>query len=182
MNTVPNGEKIGSFEIQSGMIRVSDPCYEKYTWCAGTIEKVKNGNWEAYVKYNKNRVSELIAIYDDISKDVLKKSNWLEEDVEIGVDSGQCGIFDLKFYPDTEDEEFYEECCNLTNNMAGVLDFGAVSRTGWGDGSYVCYTLNDKEVVGVKVVFIDEYETDDYSDDYMEYDDNNIYPDEDDIY
>ena len=28
---------LGEFEVTSGVLRVSDPCYERDTWCAGTI-------------------------------------------------------------------------------------------------------------------------------------------------
>lgn len=192
MNKISNGEMIGSFEIQSGRVRVSDPCYEKDTWCAGTIDNVENGNWEAYIKFDKKIVSELIAIFDDISKEVLKTSNWIEEDIEVGIDSGQCGIFDDKFYPEGktgeygDEDTFYGQCCDITTNGAGVLDFGAVSVSGWGDGSYNCYVLKDKKnIVGIKIAFIEEYETDNF-DDCSEYNDkfdfDEIYPTEDDTY
>lgn len=33
------------FAIASGAMRVTDPCYDMDTWCAGTLEGVKNGTW-----------------------------------------------------------------------------------------------------------------------------------------
>lgn len=33
------------FVIASGAMRVTDPCYDMATWCAGTLENVKNGTW-----------------------------------------------------------------------------------------------------------------------------------------
>jgi len=33
------------FGINSGAVRVTDPCYSLETWCAGTLENVRNGLW-----------------------------------------------------------------------------------------------------------------------------------------
>lgn len=33
------------FTIASGAMRVTDPCYDMDTWCAGTLDDVKNGVW-----------------------------------------------------------------------------------------------------------------------------------------
>ena len=41
-----------SFEVKSGALRVTDPCYDMETWCAGTLESVKNGKWFAQLGYN----------------------------------------------------------------------------------------------------------------------------------
>ena len=53
------------FEVTSGVLRVSDPCYERDTWCAGTIEPAIEGYWTAQaVIFNEgswgNRVGYLI--------------------------------------------------------------------------------------------------------------------------
>lgn len=37
--------------MKSGALRVTDPCYDMETWCAGTLESVKNGKWFAHVGY-----------------------------------------------------------------------------------------------------------------------------------
>lgn len=37
--------KPAPFVIASGAMRVTDPCYDMDTWCAGTLENVKNGTW-----------------------------------------------------------------------------------------------------------------------------------------
>jgi len=155
-------------------MRVSDPCYERDTWSAGTIEDVKNGEWEAHIKTIGKRVAELSAYHTDIKPSTLKKLKWFEQDFEVGVDSGQCGLFDDKFYPEGEtgeygDNSFYGKCCSLTlkNGGVGVLDFGVVSSSGYGDGAYICSTLEEKrEIVGVKIVFIEEENEDTSFDDY----------------
>ena len=188
MIKINDAEYVGQFNVQSGNLRVTDPCYKKDTWCAGVISDVKNGIWEAHIKME-DRVAELITYHKDISASTLRKSKWMEQGIDVGVDSGQCGIFDDNLYPEGETGEygdnvsFYDKCCKMTTEShdAGVLDFGVVSRSGYGDGSYVCYTLEDVNgVVGVKIVFIDEnYEDKDFDSDFKPYRDYNYKEEED---
>jgi hypothetical protein len=171
-----DADYVGQFPILSGKVRVTDPCYERDTWCAGVIEDVKKGAWEAYIRTERkySRVIELMAFHKDIDNNTFKKSSWITQDADIGVDSGQCGIFDDKYYPEKtgeydDENSFYYKCCLATENEAGVVDYGVVSRSGFGDGSYVCYTLENKErVVGIKIIFIEENddEEDDMDNDY----------------
>ena len=43
-----------AFPVSSGALRVTDPCYfDLNTWCAGTLENVKNGVWMAHVGKHK---------------------------------------------------------------------------------------------------------------------------------
>jgi len=169
-----NTNFIGQFKTKSNVIRVTDPCYERGTWCAGCIEDAKIGTWEVRINTFSDRIAELHAYHVDIKNDTIKNSSWTEQDFEVGVDSGQCGIFDDDIYPFGEtgeygdDNTFYGKCCNLSMNGVGVMDFGVVSSSGYGDGSYVCYTLEEKgQTVGIKVIFIEN----DYEDDYDEQDD-----------
>ena len=118
----------------------------------------------------------------------------LVEEADIGVDSGQAGFFDLSGYrntillnsnpdpaslchsmfmpedPSSEDydaELFYGVCCNLTldGRDAGVLPGGAVSRTGYGDGSYPLLVRKDEDglITAMKIVYLgpDEDEEED---------------------
>jgi transposase len=54
-----------TFEIKSGKIVLSDPCYEAPTWCQGVIDNVKNGKWEASVDKQsfKNWGERIVALY-----------------------------------------------------------------------------------------------------------------------
>lgn len=36
---------LGSFDVHSGELIVSDPCYSLGTWCQGKLENVRNGEW-----------------------------------------------------------------------------------------------------------------------------------------
>jgi len=173
---------IGEFKIVSGIARVSDPCYKKDTWCNGTL-KVKNGTWMTnIVMFDEgdwgDRVGYLIVRHKDYS--VNEDSCGLEGvDFEVGVDSGQVGVFDDSFFKDDEsvkglkrmddriiceDEPFYSMCCDRTlhDGQAGVIPYGAISSSGYGDGRYDCHIKKNKkgEVIAIIVDFDLENEED----------------------
>lgn len=101
--------------------------------------------------------------------------NWTLAHRAIGVDTGQAGIFDLRYfrqdgvvptnYPGKRDkvrveDRWYWMCCDVTRTPgtnAAVIPYGVVADSGWGDGYYPVYALRDDEdrVVGVRIVFID---------------------------
>ena len=75
-----------SFEVKSGALRVTDPCYDMDAWCAGTLEDVKNGKWLAHVgyyidegelemirKWHQNKIDELQALIDAAKDDGDRK-------------------------------------------------------------------------------------------------------------
>jgi hypothetical protein len=91
-------KKIGKFKLDSDVVRLSDPCYDKDTWCAGTVEDVIPGEWTSkIIKYTHEetdwgeRVGELIAQHNDYD---IRGCEWEKVDIHVGVDSGQAGIFD----------------------------------------------------------------------------------------
>ena len=162
--------KLGKFEIVTGKVLVSDPCYDKGTWCQGILNNVRKGNWTAYVrKGREGRIAQLIAVADGEKTDKITKPT----DFHIGVDSGQCGIFDSEHYQLSSDvkkvpkfnaltlnedaDKWYNMCCDLTLSevQGGVIPYGCVSSTGWGDGDYYLYTkTKDKEIVGLRVRYM----------------------------
>lgn len=116
---------IGEFNLKSGTVRISDPCYEKDTWCAGTVDSVKTGKWlSSIVKYDDSetdwgdRVGELHAYHE--SKETKEEPEWEELGIDVGVDSGQAGIFDEDFYG-TDLEEPVEMRGNLEYNLNGII-------------------------------------------------------------
>ena len=167
---------LGEFEVTSGVLRVSDPCYERDTWCAGTIEPAIEGYWTAQaVIFNEgswgNRVGYLIVQHKDYNFD-LTDSGWSLENIDVGVDSGQAGVFDDRYYRDDdvvkhitrkhsesicEDDPWYSICCDRTlcDEQAGVIPHGAVSSSGYGDGSYRCLTQKDENdnIIAVMIDF-----------------------------
>lgn len=169
---------VGTFEITSGKAYVSDPCYRIGTWCQGTVERVKTGLWSACIFAASDRcVARLLAFAEKQDCDA-RRVKWEEIRAEIGVDSGQCGVFDAAHYkkaasiksvarigPETicQEDPWYSICCDRTINPkhgAGVIPYGCVSSSGYGDGSYRGYVTRDKKgyVVGIKVEFITDEE------------------------
>lgn len=174
---------LGTFPVVSGQLRVSDPCYEKSIWCSGVITNALKGTWEAFVRLNKEGVVSSLEVANPAAK---AATGWREQAFTAGVDSGQMCVFDEQFYrQDFDDNQitpswrkmkkdkweqekdsggpFYATACSLTcgeNNgtekQGGVWGHGAVSSSGYGDGSYRAFAKKDAQgkVVAVKVKFI----------------------------
>lgn len=128
--------ELGTFNVTSSKLMVTDPCYERGTWCAGMLENVKNGVWTGFVVRVEDElttydgrvhkgitVAELVAFHSSVDSNV----RWIKSKIDVGVDSGQAGIFDEAKYPhgknepermkeynsgkfNAEFEKFYEEC------------------------------------------------------------------------
>ena len=155
--------------IQLGnKVRVSDPCYGNDVWCTGVLENVKEGRYNVDVLISDegvwgNRVKALVVIHTEYKEliDFNEKAPF-----EVGVDSGQAGIYDENYYKQYHTEtdcfdDWYDEICDLTlsTNLFGTKDDKCVvSRSGFGDGGYDCFICRNKEsqIVGIKIVFIEE--------------------------
>lgn len=163
-------EVLGTFEVVSGNLVVSDPCYEEDL---DILKKAKKGTWEAIVvkkiEFGLYRVvSGIVAKHVDASDPIM-----LEETKParfgVHVDSGQAGIFDAAHYQDDSviesfdprfsfENPWYNKCCELTCSLhaAGILPYGAVSSSGNGDGTYQCrYRRNESgEIDYVRIEFL----------------------------
>ncbi len=171
-NKTMRATEVGTFEVESGEVRVSDPCYEIDTWCAGTLENVKKGTWIAKVIHSGGRCAILVAHHKD-NPIKYDSDKFIAEGFEVGVDSGQAGIFDQEYFKNDEivkgvkrigkkkdqicvDEPWYSVCCDRTlqKTGAGVIPFGCVSSSGWGDGGYECSTVKtNDEITAIKIDF-----------------------------
>ncbi len=173
---------LGEFTLTGDKLRVTDPCYTKDTWCAGVIEGMKPGAYNAYVAYDEDgRVEMLLVAHATKGNEIFAKADeiqrkndsitwryWEHIDAEIGVDSGQCGLFDEeKVFDATQfteipycgfecDNAWYATCCALTlsSMQAGVLPCGAVSSSGWGDGCYPAFMLRNAKNIGVAACIV----------------------------
>lgn len=167
---------IGGFEMTCSTMRAPDPSYDDTIWCYKIISDCVPSNWEAAVSYNGDsavgRGVTLLAIRHTGSLRTFAKCNqvWVDKqyihyktgweicDLEVGVDSGQAGLFDDAYYhddsvvsamPEAErdfDTPWYNHCCDqsLGERQAGVIPYGAVAYCG--DGSYT--TLQHKNEQG----------------------------------
>ena len=181
-------KELGRFQLgAASWMRVTDPCYSQDTWCSGQFEALP-GEWAASVLVSDEgswgkRVACLEVRHLGHGGPV---GAWHELDIDVGVDSGQCGFFDQARYPEGSTGEygdlstFYGKACAQTHDeadrdkLAGLVDdMGAVSSSGFGDGSYRCEVQRDEEsglVVAARVWFIREEDDEDEDEDEEEQD------------
>jgi len=158
-------QSVGKFVIESGKVLITDPIYDSEDGDFGILTiDVKSGEWQGYVsktndKYTK--IMEFITYHVDVDKRDL-------ETVKLGsvsVDSGQCGIFDAKYFKDDNNvgdkklakadqffanekgEKWLRMCEYATGDYANyktkelklpcdVINNGIVCASGYGDGVY----------------------------------------------
>ena len=130
-------------------VMVSDPCYGLGTWCQGILENVKEGEYEtSFTRMEPvdGRIESITVIHSENINDEL---NFELEEFDIGVDSGQAGIFDYEYYSryhsDSKEREhvnerWYDKICDLT--------FGFVKND-----SYVPFTQKDEYKAGIMGLF-----------------------------
>lgn len=160
------------FQITSGKIVCSDPCYKTDVWCMGIVDNVENGSWIAIADKKDmgdwgERITSLFIGNKQHLEHNPKLVDYVFEDEPLnfagGVDSGQFGFFDFANYRndesakdlekydfgteyDIEDgDKWYRACSNLTLGYEswGTLPNGVVSSSGFGDGSYDVYGYKD---------------------------------------
>ena len=157
----------GKIEIGNA-VRVSDPCYDLGVWCAGTIEGMLPGKYNCFVVMSDEKEWGHRVSYIEIRHEnyLTKKAGKLIP-ITVGVDSGQCGIYDLEYFEKikadkTADGEWYDKVCLNTCSKdkeykGCILDNKClVSQSGYGDGSYRCYIGENanQKVVSVRVKYI----------------------------
>lgn len=141
-------------------------------------------------EYKDIRNAILFAHHKDHEVNMLD-DKWITLDIDIGVDGGSAGIYDYASYgkdesvpakSDVVSENSSFKLENLgdkwgnynadltldTEFLAGVLPTGVVSSSGYGDGSYEVSVVKaeNSKVVGIKIIFIDIYESEEEEDFY----------------
>ena len=169
---------IGSFEVASRELIVTDPGYRFGSWFMGALKPVRAGRWNAGISMVDvgewgSYVSRL-TVWHESAPEIggLRK---VKADFKVGADSGQAGFFDAAHYrkrssldaAPTETwsngkDVWYDRCCEITlgGMQAGVLPHGAVTSSGFGDGSYYCYYFTNEscEILRAEIEFITEEE------------------------
>ena len=167
---------------------VSDPCYTIGTWCQHKLTDVLPGEYHVDVQKSDeggwgNRVSSLTVTH----KDYVGKQLRYQEHGDIGVDSGQAGIFcessyrndDIEIdtpehdftlpFSDDSGDRWYEKMCKFTLSGLGwgSYETGVVTSSGYGDGGYPLEIIEeDGKIVGMRITYIfpddeeEEYEED----------------------
>ena len=158
----------GSFDLGSGELIVTDPCYDKPDFngkgssASGGIyqAQAQSGKWDSFTRESDQgewgiRVAELYAIHEKYDIRSLAVVNL---NAEIGVDSGQAGIFDNQTYQGRiEDGDEYERISSHTLNgsLAGCVEYGCVSSSGFGDGGYILFGAHvDNRLVYAHIIYM----------------------------
>ncbi len=126
-NTISKNKELielGTFEMVSGVARISDPCYDRKTWCSGKLDNVKNGTWKTQVikktetyTYNSNEDwckgktftdhrNVLIAVHESFDKSIHTDKRNVDKLINGGMDAGMAGIFDDQFYKKNYKEDY----------------------------------------------------------------------------
>ena len=112
-------EEIGSIEL-GNKVRISDPCYDVNTWCAGTLESVLPGEYQCFMQRTDMKDWGVrIANIEVRHKDYLDVEPIELQDIDVGVDSGQAGIYDLDYFIEARKDkngkdEWYDRVCDTT--------------------------------------------------------------------
>lgn len=172
------------FDVVSGSLTLSDPCYEKGMAKTKEIGNVLNGKWKGFVeKTHHGRNAELIACHTDyipedldFSSDYFDDEDLADERHTVNVKDGQVSIVDTQYYDDdmqfpTEWKEprfrceisrFFGYCCEatLSRNFAGLIPYGCASSSAYGNGDYFAYVYRTKDGFAylIRIVFFDDYE------------------------
>jgi len=160
---MPGHYLIGSFLLGKGEdLMVCDPCYGDGD---KQIHKVKPGRWHAFTRVTEDtggwgrRNASLTAIHESESYPCPGIDFPLGE---VGVDSGQMGIYAHKGWEEKiPSEDDYDKVCETTLSTpisAGMVDYGVTSSSGYGDGGYSLFGKTDSKgkIVALEVVFIEE--------------------------
>ena len=178
----------------SNEVIVTDPCYTVGTWCTEKLTNVLSGKYHCYYNSEETedwgyRVTAIKIVHQNYndSNSAGYDFQWEEINQEIGVDSGQCGIFDFDYYDREKKTEeaikaddslkwdpfdpsyLYGKCCRATigeynsEKCKSIENKGVVASSGYGDGTYTLYVAKnlDDKVFALKLVFI-ETEKDNY--------------------
>lgn len=139
---------VDEFVVGSGELIVSDPCYGRDI---AKALKAKNGVWRATVE-NTPEGHALVAECED------QVPFGKPEEIEVGVDSCQAGIFCGSLYPPKgTDPDFRKACHDIFNspsNAGIVMRRGVVASAG-DDGCYkaLVWKNKEKDVVAVRIDF-----------------------------
>jgi hypothetical protein len=173
-------------------VRVSDPCYTDDVWCKTQLKNVLPGSYNCKVAHSDEgawgvRISSITLVHENYTDDESLEWNYHSD---IGVDSGQAGVFcetsyrndevaagittpevDFMIPQDDAGDAWYTKMCKFTlgGEGYGAYDTGLVSCSGIGDGSYPLYVVYDRndKIIGMQIDYLlgDEEDEEEYEGD-----------------
>ena len=135
----------GEINIADGLVDITDPCYDKGTWCAMFGYKIKPGKYKCYVdvanfpsKYMYEKDDpEVVAGIKKVNQVVTRQDRriialtiehneannipynelkeWEKVTDKIGVDAGMCGFYNHK--PSFKDDDKWDDFWQNANNL-----------------------------------------------------------------
>lgn len=147
--------RLGRFMVEGNELIVTDPYYglEEDTDLQLILSNVKSGSWTAAIIYTEDEWVKQLLVFEGGKK---RSGKWHRQDQPIGVDSALAGIFDGTAYRQHPAMEF--KTIVSSDDQAGIVSFGAVSTSGFGDGLYdvdIQYDVS-RQIVGVRIDFTDD--------------------------
>lgn len=134
-------ENVGTITLND-KVRISDPCYGIDTWCAGTLDNVLEGKYNCFSQSVDTgswgvRIASIEVRHEDYN-DVEPVE---VQDIDVGVDSGQAGIYDLDYFikvredKDGEDE-WYDRVSCCTYKRIDNPDYIPFEESEWWKDDY----------------------------------------------
>lgn len=147
--------RLGRFTVDSNELIVTDPYYglEEDTDSQLILSNVKSGSWTAAIIYTEDEWVKQLLVFEGDKK---RSGKWRRQEKPVGIDSALAGIFDRTAYRQNQAMEF--ETIVSSDDQAGIVSFGAVSTSGFGDGLYevdIQYDVS-RQIVGVRIDFADD--------------------------
>lgn len=157
-----NWECVGQVKLDSKIL-VIDPCYSDIDdGCV--IDCGSASDWYVYANYYErgNRVANFMVCKTDNPNQLICSMSW-NRVKELYVDSAQMAVMSVSRF-DPRDEEYGKYCAVTEEQWCGVVsddngNYAAVTTTGYGDGAYTVYTIQDpvsKYVLGILIEFIED--------------------------
>lgn len=163
--------KIDTISLTSGTVVATDPGMSSSKaeikqsqtgWVLSPlISGIQTGTWNAYVMKAKlgGRWGERIVVLkavDSKTRDIDVYDNKWEKANEVGVDTGQAGIYDFGDFPNDLEER---EPLEISKTPIKIGPYGITSSSGIGDGFYGVYKYkaSNGKIIGVMIVFINMY-------------------------
>ncbi len=121
-------------------VDITDPCYDRNTWCRMNDVKVVPGEYAVFATYtDEGRVASVAIEHKSVLKERAKYriTPVLRDIGDIGVDAGLAGFFPHK--RDYDDDEWAEFCDKIGFQKVSFIDDGVCTSSGYGDGGYPVY-------------------------------------------
>lgn len=134
-------EFISTIEL-SDKVRVSDPCYDMETWCAATLENVLPGRYQCFTqRVDQGDWGVRIGNIEVRHKEHLDIEPTEEMDIDVGVDSGQCGIYDLDYFIKNRkdkrgEDKWYWRVCDITEEYIQNPDYVPFNKSSFWKEEY----------------------------------------------